>query len=148
MKVWGARDRRRTSGAMSDRRPLPAGASRAPFAEALQEAEVERARANVQAGIESIDKAAQDLRDSPTMERLIAYKRAIHDVLSKLLDAYSVEELRGFNRFGKRTIHVLVRIVDEKLEELARLVLSNAQDALAIAARLDDIRGILLDSVR
>jgi len=148
MRVRGVPDRRRTAPTGSERRQHQPSTARASFADLLHQAEVDEARANLQAGLEMIDRAAHALRDSPSLETLNQYKKAIRDVLAPLLAAYSVEELRGFNRYGKRTIHVLVRIVDEKLDELARLVLSNAQDALAIAARIDDIRGILLDWLR
>ena len=42
----------------------------------------------------------------------------------------------------------MVRVVDQKLEELTRLLLARERDNLAIAARLDEIRGLLLDLYR
>lgn len=99
----------------------------------------------VDGAIKSVDRAGRALKESPTIERLEAYKEAIREVLTELQKAYRVEELRGFSRYGKRTIHVLVRVVDESLDELARLVIARSQDTLRIAARIDDIRGILLD---
>ena len=38
-----------------------------------------------------------------------------------------------------------MRLVDAQLDELTRLLLAREQDNLAIAARLDNIRGLLLD---
>lgn len=148
MRVRGASHRRGLSHALSERAASSTGGSRAAFADALREIEVSQAHQRAEAGIESIDRAAALLRNHPTRENLELFKGAIRDVLSALLQAYEVETLTGFSRLGKRTIHVLVRTVDQELDELARLVLSKAHDSLAIAAKIDDVRGLLLDFLR
>ncbi len=148
MRIGGAPSRRRLSRGTSGLASNSRSSARTTFAEALSGAEADLAQARVQADLESIDNAALALRDAPTRENLDKYRRAIRDVLYGLLQAYEVESVTGFNRFGKRTFHVLVRVVDQELDQLARLVLSKAKDSLAIAAKIDDIRGILLDSIR
>ena len=118
------------------------------FVEALNDAVSGRGERMTEADLETVDRCAAALRRSPTLENLRAYREAIRSFLARLLAAYSVEEIRGFNRFGKRSITVLVRVVDAELDELARMVLQRSQETLAIAAKLDDIRGILLDYIR
>lgn len=119
------------------------------FLEALQAAETVGMHRDFQEGYQSVEEAARALKDSPTLENLIAYKRAIHDFLTRVLSsAYAVEHVRTFTRRGRPTISVLVRTVDERLEELAREVLGASKDATAIAAMIDDIRGIILDYFR
>lgn len=118
------------------------------FQEVLGETIARRRVDLMDVDLETVDRYAAALRESPTMKNLRNYREAIRSFLSALLDAYAVEEVRGFTRYGKRSISILVRTVDAKLEELALTVLHNAQDTLEIAARIDDIRGLLLDYMR
>lgn len=133
---------RGTSGAS-----LAATKARVPFREVL-ESEAAREPAPVEADLDAVDRAAAQLRRCPTLENLRAYREAIRAFLAKALSAYQVDEVRTFSRHGKRSITFLIRIVDARLDQLARIVLEDARDTLAIAAQLDDIRGLLLDCIR
>ena len=67
------------------------------FLEALQAAESAGMQREVGAGFESVEEAGRALKASPTMENLIAYKKAIHDFLSQVLNsAYVVQHVRTF----------------------------------------------------
>jgi len=121
---------------------------RSAFVDALADASRARPAGPSDADLEQVDRCAERLRQSPTMEHLLAYRAAIKSFLSQLLAAYRVEEIRGFNRFGRRSIAVLVRTIDARLEALAHSVLYKSQDTLALAAKLDDIRGLLIDHLR
>jgi len=126
------------------------GIRHSPFLEALQSAETTHALPyEIRANYEPVEAAAQALKRSPTLENLIAYRQALKEFLSGILErAYLVEHVRVFTRRGRPSVSVLVRIVDAKLDELAHLVLSGTKDALSIAARIDDIRGIIFDYFR
>jgi len=110
--------------------------------------ETVRETALAEEDLEAVDRAAAALRSAPTLDNLRIYREAIRAFLAKALAAYQVDEVRTFNRYGKRSITYLVRIVDARLDQLARTVLANARDTLAIAVQLDDIRGLLLDCIR
>jgi len=56
--------------------------------------------------------------------------------------------VRSFNRRGRQTIAMLVRTIDKELDELGRLILAKVQDPLKIAAKIDDIRGLIFDYFR
>lgn len=119
------------------------------FLDALQAAETKVINQDIHRDFESVEAAARALKDSPTLDNLNAYKRAIHEFLQRVISgAYSVHHVRSFSRRGRPVVSVLVRTVDEHLEELARHVLADSKDATAIAAKIDDIRGILLDYFR
>lgn len=122
-------------------------AARLPFRQVLQN-ETVRETALAEEDLEAVDRAAAALRSAPTLDNLRIYREAIRAFLAKALAAYQVDEVRTFNRYGKRSITYLVRIVDARLDQLARTVLANARDTLAIAVQLDDIRGLLLDCIR
>lgn len=115
------------------------------FREVLGDVTEDNAFGPDEADLEMVDRYAAALRESPTMDNLRQYREAIRSFLTGLLRAYSVEEIRGFNRYGRRSISTIVRTVDAKLEELALVVIHDAQKTLEIAARIDDIRGMLLD---
>lgn len=83
------------------------------------------------------------------MENLRRFKDVVRSLLKKVLEnAYVVEEVRSFNRRGRQTIAMLVRTIDKELDELGRLILAKVQDPLKIAAKIDDIRGLIFDYFR
>lgn len=125
------------------------GVQHTPFLEALHAADMDQMRRQVEPDFDDLEAAAQRLKESPTMANLRQYKEAIKRVLTKVLEsAYVVEEVRAFNRRGRQTVSMLVRTIDRELDELGRLILAKAQDTLAIAAKIDDIRGLIFDYLR
>lgn len=116
--------------------------------ERLQEVEIAQIWRAVESDVETVDRAAKELRESPGIETLETYKDAIRRLLKRLLEAYTVDEKSGFTPLGKRRVSVLLRIVDHELDELAHMVLGQAQDTLKIASKLDDIRGLIFDHLR
>ena len=48
-------------------------------------------------------------------------------------------------RFSPEHLAKLIRLVDEKLDELAQALVSEECDKIAILAKVDEIRGLLLD---
>lgn len=143
--------RERTGGpALHRRRGAAArGEARATvFRDELRMREVEREKAAEQA-LSDLDAAAERLRSEGTLEALAAYKQALKAAVEDALRrAYRVQAETGFARGGRRRLLYVVRIVDAKLEELTRLLLARERDNLAIAARLDEVRGLLLDLYR
>lgn len=120
-----------------------------PFLEALRAADMERVRLEVEPDFDALDEAAKRLKESPTMANLRRFKEVVRSLLKKVLDnAYVVEEVRAFNRRGRQSVAMLVRTIDKELDELGRLILAKAQDPLKIAAKIDDIRGLILDYLR
>lgn len=120
-----------------------------PFLEALHAADFEQMRRQVEPDFDALEAAAQRLKESPTMVNLRHFKEVIRQMLTKVLEsAYVVEEVRAFNRRGRQTVSMLVRTIDRELDELGRLILAKAQDTLAIAAKIDDIRGLIFDYLR
>lgn len=115
-----------------------------PFLETLQEKNEEKI--DLDLALENIDKLGKQLRDKPTLINLKNYKTAVRAFLQEAVKtAYAVTEQRFVDRFGRRRMFLLVAKVDEKLEELTRMVLNQQDNALNLAAKLDEIRGLLLD---
>lgn len=150
MKVSHSKRRQAPTSPPKGEAKRSAGIRHGAFLEALQAAEAVSGTAPPgDAGLEPVEAAARALKESPTFENLVAFKQAVKEFLSSVLEkAYVVHHVRSFSRRGRPSVSVLVRTVDEKLDELARLVLAGTRDAMAIAAKIDDIRGILLDYFR
>lgn len=149
MKVGGTRRQDAARSAVVGERKRSVELRHSEFFEALRAAEAQHAtQEEVRALFEPVEAAAQALKRAPTLENLAAYKQAMKEFLSRILQqAYLVDHVRTFRR-GRPSVSVLVRTIDAQLDELARLVLAQTRDALAIAAKIDEIRGIILDYFR
>ena len=75
-----------------------------------------------------------------------AYKNAVKAFLQAALEKmYRVESATGFDLRGSRVRSVIVQAIDAHLEALTDQILHGAESVLPLAARLDEIRGLLLD---
>lgn len=121
----------------------------ATFNTALLEADARRRREELKRALEEVDRAAEALQRSPGDRTLFDYRQAVRKLLQLALPgSYRVERQTRMDARGVRRLQVLVRRVDEELDRLATEVLARQRDVLAIAARLMEIRGLLLDLVR
>ena len=61
--------------------------------------------------------------------------------------SFEIEELKGRRnrRTNKERIFVQVRIIDEKLNDLAAEILANQADKFLLLKRVEEIRGLLVD---
>ncbi len=89
-----------------------------------------------------IDACANDLLKDPTEAQLTRYTQAVRQFLRKAQGgAYAVS--KNFDRHNR--LYTVVREVDTQLANLADQVLLSQGRALEMAARIQEIRGILLD---
>ena len=90
----------------------------------------------------TVDEAAQTLLKNPGEPELIRYTQAVRDFIRKAQgEAFHVS--REFDRHNR--LYMIVREVDSQLAELTDKVLYTQGSALEMAARIQEIRGILLD---
>jgi uncharacterized protein YaaR (DUF327 family) len=134
---------------------------RARFSSMLEEAETGEAEETESAGaIPSQDHSIKDLLDDvhslgeklknrPFPEEIKQYKRAVRNFLHYIVEnGYIIEEqISGTNPL-KRKKFTLVQVVDKKLEQLAAGILAGQHDQLEILAKVDEIKGILIDLMR
>lgn len=118
------------------------------FRDELRAREVD-AQAALEQSLETIDDAARRLQSEVSLAALRDYKEAIRRIVTDAMRrGYRVHTESVFGGGGRRRLLYTVRLVDEQLEQLTRLLLARERDNLAIAARLDSIRGLLLDLYR
>jgi len=126
-------------------RPAPA----APSAEGTRFSALLQQKLEVQQSLDeqllAIDEQANRLATLRTMEELVRYRQRIRAFLQTVVSsALAVEPVRGADRRRLRQFYLVER-VDELLLQLADEVLNKEVPRLAILARLDEIRGLLIN---
>jgi len=124
-------------------------AATAPAAEGMRFSALLQQKLVVQQTLEeqllAIDEQANRLATLRTMEELVRYRERIRTFLQTVVNsALAVEPVRGTDRRRLRQLY-LVEQVDELLLKLADEVLNKEVPRLAILARLDEIRGLLIN---
>lgn len=123
-----------------------------PFLETLKEAELSleteerEEERDLDELLRKLDQVASSLKDDPSIENLKKYKELVKAFLKGAISkAYRVKEVLS-RRSGK--LFVLVEKVNRALEELVDRVLRSQVDALWLASKLEEIRGLLIDIYR
>lgn len=88
------------------------------------------------------DKLAKK-RDVRDMKR---YRGLIKDFMNEIVNrSHSFSRENFLDRKGRHRVYGIIRLVDENLDELAKELMKDEQDHLAILAKIGEIRGLLLD---
>jgi uncharacterized protein YaaR (DUF327 family) len=110
--------------------------------------------------IDEVRSTGDALRDRPFPDEILRYKQAVRNFMHYVVDnAYgkSTEAgIPGFLKPGfkgqrgtpesrKQVAYTKVQVIDEKLEELARRLLTSQMPQLELASRLEEIKGLLID---
>ena len=74
------------------------------------------------------------------------YRTLIKDFMNEIVNRSQKFSRENFlDRRGRHRVYGIIRLVDEKLDELAQALVSDECDKIAILAKVDEIRGLLLD---
>ncbi len=93
--------------------------------------------------LEDIKKKGNRLAVTKCYGDVAAYKRMIREYLESVLSyMYGVKKDISF---WQTQYFITVDTIDEKLEELTKLLLSEEKDNLSIASTIDDITGLIVD---
>ncbi len=93
-----------------------------------------------------VETQGKRLADRVDIPELKAYKRLVSTFLEEAVAGFGKFSKESFlDRRGRHRVYATVKIVNEKMEELTREVLKTEKDNLAIAGRIEDIRGLVLD---
>ena len=88
------------------------------------------------------DKLAKH-RDIRDMKR---YRGLVKDFLNEIINrSHSFSRENFLDRRGRHRVYGIVRLVDEKLDELAQELVKDEKDNLNILRKIGEIRGLLLD---
>lgn len=140
--------------------------SRKVFSSAMEKAREEQMLANEGlppeiAGMESeeaviflkdaADIAADKLRQSPLPENFVEYKKTVSQFMRYLVkNNFEVVEKRrrGKSRTGKPLDpHKQIVVINEKLDEMGRWLISSHRDTIEMLRKLNEIDGLLVDLI-
>lgn len=95
---------------------------------------------------EKIFKKGEKLKESADLKVLQEYRQLISELLAEASsNAYACAKSSLFDAKGRHKVFFVIRSVNQKLEELAREVLSDQKDTIKLLQMVDDIRGMLVD---
>ena len=99
--------------------------------------------------LDDVHSSGELLKERPFPEEIKRYKRAVRNFLHYIVEnGYIIEEqISGTNPLRRKKF-TLVQVVDKKLEQLAAGILAGQSTQLEILARVDEIKGLLVDLMR
>jgi hypothetical protein len=81
-----------------------------------------------------------DIRDMRKYRTLI--KEFMNEIVNR---SHKFTRENFLDRRGRHRVYGIIRLVDEKLDELAQELVGEEKDSISILAKVDEIRGLLLD---
>ena len=74
------------------------------------------------------------------------YRALIKDFMNEIVNrSHKFSRENFLDRRGRHRVYGIVRLVDEKLDELTQELMKEEKDKIAILAKVGEIRGLLLD---
>lgn len=93
-----------------------------------------------------VDDRARRLLSAKGRGEFDEYKTAVKKFIQRVLpQSYKAEETQTQRKDGKFVMYLMVRRVDEALENISHLLMQGQQDPMRLVAQMDEIRGLLLD---
>jgi len=104
--------------------------------------------------MDAVHSTGSDLIDRPFHDEILKYKRAVRNFVHYVVEnSFEVKEIKGIK---KKTVvqgetewkpahYNMIRVVDQKLEELAAAILSGQTNQLVRVSKIDEIKGLLVD---
>jgi len=90
-----------------------------------------------------IDMAGDSLERDPSMANYKAFRELLAQLAKKVTsDAYKVELLGGTP--GAPAYHEVIQIIDSHADTLYRMILGEQKDRISIAAKIEQIKGLIL----
>ncbi len=99
--------------------------------------------------LDDVHSSGEQLKNRPFPEEIKQYKHAVRNFLHYVVEnGYIIEEqISGTNPLRRKKF-TLVQVIDKKLEQLAAGILAGQRDQLEILAKVDEIKGLLVDLMR
>jgi len=114
------------------------------FYDELKNIETEDIRYEFDTLVDEITKQGEKFSRNPTMTELKKYKSMIKQFIKHVTDnMIRIEHYTGGRL--KQKIYTVAKIVDERLEALTELIVSNQIKNIDLLSKLDEIRGLLID---
>lgn len=116
------------------------------FHDLLQEESWLKQEAELKRFLHTLDELGQRLLKTFSLYDLLAYKKLLSNFLAEVLQqAYGLQKERGGALTGRPKLYQRIELLNQEMEELAQLVLNKQHDSVQVLAKLDSIRGLLVD---
>ena len=114
----------------------------------------------INALMDEVRSAGDILRSRPFPDEIVHYKRAVRNFMHFVVEnCYTLDHETGIPKFlkagykgvrgtpeaMKQITYTKIEVIDKKLEDLAAMLLASQSTQLELAARLEEIRGLLID---
>lgn len=109
----------------------------------IGEAELQARLSGLMAEITSQGERLSKKRDVKDMKR---YRGLIKEFMNEIVSrSHEFSRENYLDRRGRHRVYGIIRLVDDTLDELAKELVKEEQDHLAILGKIGEIRGLLLD---
>lgn len=96
--------------------------------------------------LDQVHTAGEALKEKPFQEQIVHYKEAVRNFMKYVVDnSYTVEEKTSGTNILKRKKFTIVQVIDKKLDQLAAGILAGQASQIQILAKLDEIKGLLIN---
>ncbi len=103
-------------------------------------------QARLQLMMEEITMQGKKIEKRKDIKDMLRYRGLIKDFMNEVVNrSHEFSRENYLDRKGRHRVYGIIRRVDETLDELARELMKDEKDNLAILARIGEIRGLLLD---
>lgn len=103
-------------------------------------------QARLQMMMEEITMQGKKIEKRKDIKDMLRYRGLIKDFMNEVVNrSHEFSRENYLDRKGRHRVYGIIRRVDETLDELARELMKDEKDNLAILARIGEIRGLLLD---
>ena len=127
-------------------RSSSSSAHQASFSDTMRESSVKRRNEACDTILEQIDALGERLKNGPTPSDVKKYRSLIGEFVKEASDqSYDVYEESHWDREGNRKNLVLVRQINQSVEEFLDSVMHQEKKQIDVVARLTEIRGLLVD---
>lgn len=108
--------------------------------------EEQELQARLQTLMEEITMQGEKLGKKRDVRDMKRYRGLIKDFMNEIVSrSHSFSRENFLDRKGRHRVYGIIRLVDENLDELAKELMKDEQDHLAILSKIGEIRGLLLD---
>lgn len=116
------------------------------FGEQLHKVQSDLVHQKLEGLFADIQRQGGALAESLNLKDLMKYKELIQKFLDYAVNKmYHLKEQSGWDRRGRHKVYTLVETVNKELEDLTKMLMSEQKDKISILAKVDEIRGLLVD---
>lgn len=119
------------------------GSFKFTLASHIQEADLQQRLSGL---MEEITMQGERLSKKRDIRDMRKYRGLIKEFMNEIINrSHEFSRENFLDRRGRHRVYGIVRLIDEKLDELAQELVKDEKDHLAILAKIGEIRGLILD---